>query len=70
MNRDACTRYKQARQALNETCQGILQDYAKNAQPRAKLRQPQPARIALSEAYLEVRFPRTSPGFHYASVIR
>lgn len=57
MNQDACARYKRADQALNETCQGILQDFARDAQLLARLRQTQRAWIALREAHLEVCFP-------------
>lgn len=56
MNQDACTRHKQADQALNETCQGIPQDYARDAQFLAKLRQAQRHGSPSATLHLEARF--------------
>lgn len=67
MNQDACARYKRADQALNETCQGILQDFARDAQLLARLRQTQRAWIALREAHREVRFPAIDKRAQYGT---
>lgn len=67
MNQDACARYKRADQALNETCQEILQDYARDPQLLARLRQTQRAWIALREVHLEVRFPAIDKQAQYGT---
>jgi uncharacterized protein YecT (DUF1311 family) len=67
-SQDACAQYKKADQSLNATYAKVREDYAKDSQFLAKLKQAQRAWIAFRDAHLEARFPPADKPAQYGSV--
>jgi uncharacterized protein YecT (DUF1311 family) len=68
VNQDACAQYKHADQALNATYSTVLEDYAKDTQFIARIKQAQRAWVAFRDAHLEARFPKADKRAEYGTV--